>query len=227
MQDFFDRTDFDILATIQSQYAASPRMVELITRFAALIDPTADVELMVEKMVNPMTAEGWGLDVWGRIVALDRRMVVKRTLQEHLGFKKGVHPAIDPYTQNFNNAPFYNPNWYDTTVLSDAAFRNYIFVKALLNIGTSSLFAINLICHLLVPSGLRVAHTGTMELRLIETEIIPDDQLSAFLNLKWAPTGVGVSEYKVIGPTFGFRGSNLSNFNNGTFIPGRPRLLNI
>ena len=75
MQDFFDRTDFDILATIQSQYAASPRMVELITRFAALIDPTADVELMVEKMVDPMTAEGWGLDVWGRIVALDRRLV--------------------------------------------------------------------------------------------------------------------------------------------------------
>ena len=66
-----------------------------------------------------------------------------------------------------------------------------------------------------------------MELRLIETEIIPDDQLSAFLNLKWAPTGVGVSEYKVIGPTFGFRGSNLSNFNNGAFISGRPRLLNI
>ena len=92
MQDFFDRTDFDILATIQSQYAASARMVELITRFAALIDPTADVELMVEKMVDPMTAEGWGLDVWGRIVALDRRLVVKRTLQEHLGFKKGLHP---------------------------------------------------------------------------------------------------------------------------------------
>ena len=75
--------------------------------------------------------------MWGRIVALDRRLVVKRTLQEHLGFKKGVHPAVDPYTKNFNNAPFYNPNWYDTTVLSDAAFRNYIFVKALLNIGTS------------------------------------------------------------------------------------------
>lgn len=219
MQGFYERSDFDILATIQSQYAASGRIVSLGELYWQMLDPTSDVSLMVAKMVNPATAVGVGLDVWARIVAVTRQLTVKRMYQEHLGFRK---LWADSYTNSFNNAPFYNPDWYDSITLDDETLRNYVFVKALLNIGTSTLYDINMICGLIVPSGLRVVHSGTMALRLLATEEIAQDKLSAFLNLPWCPTGVGVDYYKVVGPTFGFNGSKLQPFNQGAFVTTRP-----
>lgn len=219
MQGFYERSDFDILATIQSQYAASGRIVSLGELYWQMIDPTSDVSLMVAKMINPATAVGVGLDVWARIVAVTRQLAVKRLYQEHLGFRK---LWTDSYVKPFNCAPFYNPDWYDSITLDDETLRNYVFVKALLNIGTSSLYDINMICGLLVTSGLKVIHSGTMALRLLATEEIAPDKLSAFLNLPWCPTGVGVDYYKVVGPTFGFNGSKLQPFNQGAFVTTRP-----
>ena len=40
---------------------------------------------------------------------------------------------------------------------------------------------------------------------------------AALDNLPWLPAGVGLEMYQVITPTFGFAGTGLQNFDNGTF----------
>ena len=55
----------DAPATIQSQYAASPTITALVEGFNHWIDPRSEIELFFDKVFNPRTAEGIGLDIWG------------------------------------------------------------------------------------------------------------------------------------------------------------------
>lgn len=73
---FFEASDFDILETIQSQYAGSPRLSALSAACWSLLNPDADIQLMYRHMIDPWTADGAGLDVWGRIVAIARKLYV-------------------------------------------------------------------------------------------------------------------------------------------------------
>ena len=72
MKDFTSFDSWDIAETIQSQYATSRRMTQVINAFWDSINPKSDIDLLYKKLVNPRTAEGWGLDIWGRIVAIGR-----------------------------------------------------------------------------------------------------------------------------------------------------------
>ena len=73
---FFDASDFDILRVIQSQYAGSPRLKALTVTCWSLLNPESSIGLMYEHMIDPWTADGAGLDVWGRIVAIARKLYV-------------------------------------------------------------------------------------------------------------------------------------------------------
>jgi hypothetical protein len=57
---------------IQSQYAASEKILALAAAFQDRIDPEADVELFYRKMFDIYTAEGMGLDNWGVILGIGR-----------------------------------------------------------------------------------------------------------------------------------------------------------
>ena len=72
MKDFTSFDTWDIAETVQSQYATSKRMRAVIDAFWQAINPKSDIDLLYRKLVNPRTAEGYGLDVWGRIVAIGR-----------------------------------------------------------------------------------------------------------------------------------------------------------
>ena len=61
--------------TILSQYDNSERLLALIESMNAVIEPTADIAAFYESVFDPETAFGWGLDVWGRIVAIPRTLV--------------------------------------------------------------------------------------------------------------------------------------------------------
>lgn len=56
--------------TILSQYANSPTIVQLIQNMNAYIRPDADIDGFYNTIWNVGTAEGVGLDIWGRIVGL-------------------------------------------------------------------------------------------------------------------------------------------------------------
>lgn len=58
--------------TIISQYANSPIICALIERMNEWIDPRADIEQFYNMVFNVATAQGYGLDVWGRIVGIGR-----------------------------------------------------------------------------------------------------------------------------------------------------------
>lgn len=138
---------FNVWATIISQYANSPILTQLITNFAQYLDQTANFEAFYDLMWNIDTAQGYGLDVWGRIVG------VTRTLQlagggRFLGFEEAGGLTVDPFDQS----PFYaGATVTNNFQLSDDAFRVLIFAKALSNISNGTIPSINQILLNLFP----------------------------------------------------------------------------
>ncbi len=216
MKDFTSFDTWDIAETVQSQYATSKRMRAVIDAFWQAINPKSDIDLLYRKLVNPRTAEGYGLDVWGRIVAIGRSYLAVDDDTPYFGFDppEGVK---NERLNSFNNAPFYK-TIYGKVRLADPMFRTYVFLKALINIGDSSLASLNQAVKLLFPDAdIQILHTGTMVLRVLILSPLSESDKAALDNLPWLPAGVGLEMYQVITPTFGFAGTGLQNFTNGTF----------
>lgn len=136
---------FDWEATVISQYANSERLLGWIESFAQAIDQTTNIDNFYDLMWNIYTAEQYGLDVWGRIVVINRAIQVA---SRFFGFDEGA-PDYDP----FNVSPFYTGQGTTTTqLLSDDAFRLLILAKALANITYGSIPGINQILQLLFPN---------------------------------------------------------------------------
>lgn len=218
-------SDIDALEPIQSQYAASPRIVGLLVRKAALLDPGRDLMEWYDTCFNPQTAEGAGLDVWGRIVGIGRKMWTKS--QSFFGF---AFQDLQP----MDNAPFWNEESSQGTVaLSDDAYRFLLFYKAAANIGESTMPAVNEMLQMLFvekhgPGSCFVLEHGPMHIRalflfeLTSYEVALLEQY-ALLN---RPAGV-FFEWWQVNPnaTFGFAGQELQPFNQGvfnSFIPQVP-----
>ena len=216
MKDFTSFDTWDIAETVQSQYATSKRMRAVIDAFWQAINPKSDIDLLYKKLVNPRTAEGWGLDVWGRIVAIGRSFLAVDDDTPYFGFDppEGVK---NERLNSFNNAPFYKAI-YGKVELADTMYRTYVFLKALINISNSSLAGLNRMVKLLFPDAdIQILHTGTMVLRVLILSPLSESDKAALDNLPWLPAGVGLEMYQVVTPTFGFAGTELQNFNNGTF----------
>lgn len=216
MKDFTSFDAWDIAETVQSQYATSKRMRAVIDAFWQAINPKSDIDLLYRKLVNPRTAEGWGLDIWGRIVAIGRSYLAVEDDTPYFGFDppEGVK---NERLNTFGNAPFYK-QIYGKVRLADPMYRTYVFLKALINISNSSLAGLNRMVKLLFPDAdIQILHTGTMVLRVLVLSPMSESDKAALDNLSWIPAGVGLEMYQVITPTFGFAGTGLKNFNNGTF----------
>ena len=216
MKDFTSFDAWDIAETVQSQYATSKRMRAVIDAFWQAINPKSDIDLLYKKLVNPRTAEGYGLDVWGRIVAIGRSYLAVDDGTPYFGFDppEGVK---NERLNTFGNAPFYK-QIYGKVRLADPMFRTYVFLKALINIGDSSLASLNQAVKLLFPDAdIQILHTGTMVLRVLILSPLSESDKAALDNLPWLPAGVGLEIYQVITPTFGFADTGLQNFDNGTF----------
>ena len=207
---------FDINETIQSQYSDSPHLKLLVNSFWDCLNPEADIESIYNNMINLDTAIGIGLDVWGRIVAIGREYVAVSEDNHYLGFKPPVG-IENERLGTFNEQPFYMPV-NGKVRLSDGAYRTYILIKAMINVGDSTLASINYMLKELFPQNeIYCLHVDTMVLRLVIKEYISEADKQALLNLPWLPAGVGLEIYQVITPTFGFNGSGLNPFNQGTF----------
>ena len=85
---------FDWRRTIISQYANSPRIVGLVELVAGYLDPTANFEAFFDLVWNVDTAQGYGLDIWGRIVGVTRNL---RVLDgDWFGFQEAL-PGSDSF----------------------------------------------------------------------------------------------------------------------------------
>ena len=207
--------DFNDLAlrTIQSQYGASPHIIGIVEAAAKQLDPTGDIKKFYDKVFNPLTAEGVGLDIWGRIVGASRYLPVDN--EDFFGF----------YGQNLNpmnQSPFFNTGDTDLFRLTDEAYRTLIFLKAAANIGTATLPSIKEILTALFDEPVLVMNIGEMKVRVVFEFFLTPYQRAIFETYGLFNLGAGVGfEYYQIDPaqTFGFSGSGLLPMNQGVFQP--------
>ncbi|KAG1253446.1 hypothetical protein G6F65_017465 [Rhizopus arrhizus] len=114
--------------TVISQYANSPTLRQLIRNMDEYINPDADFDAFYDYVWNVETAQGFGLDIWGRIVGVGRMLTIPGN-ETFLGYNEALN------WQPFNQAPFYMGTQATQTYrLADDAYRKLILVKALANI---------------------------------------------------------------------------------------------
>lgn len=190
---------FDYSPTIISQYAQSPVINALIADFAAWLDPTQNIDSFFDLIWNVDTAQGYGLDVWGRIVGVSR--VIQVTTATYFGFNQQA-PTVGAFGPN-NTSPFYSGQSNSSSyALSDSAFRTLILAKALANICDGSIPMINQLllnlfpargnCYVTSGGNLTMTYTFKFPLSLVELAIV---QNSGVL-----PTPCGVSSSIVVAP---------------------------
>lgn len=139
---------FDPWETTISQYANSPRITGLITSFYAALDQTADFDAFFDQIWNIDTAQGYGLDVWGRILRINR--VVRVSTGAYFGFEQAL-PGVDTFAP-LGVAPFYAGEALTTNyALPDPVYRQLLLIKAAFNITTCTIEAINALLMSLFP----------------------------------------------------------------------------
>jgi len=162
--------------TLLAQYANSPVIRKLIEDFAEAVDPTANIQRFYDLLWNVATAVGYGLDVWGRIVGVDRVLAVPQGV--HFGFEEAVGPGID----TFGFGIYYSGGGVTTNyALSDDAFRLLIFAKAAANLWDGSIPGLNNILRLLFPGqvayctdlgGMAMTYTFAFPLTPVQAAVI-------------------------------------------------------
>lgn len=191
----------DVEQTIISQYGNSATITQLIQNMNTYIDPRADFDKFYDYVWNVETAEGFGLDIWGRIVGVERII----NIQE--------------------DTP--NPGYYTFTsgayVMPDNEYRVLILIKALANITDCSARSINQLlsnlfasrgrCYVLDLGGMSLRYTFEFYLKPFEYVIIMS------LDLAPRPAGVLINILQVDpNQVFGFaEGIQFQPFDQGVF----------
>lgn len=151
----------DVQKTVLSQYSCAPTLNALIEAWNQTLDPIRLIETWFTNVWNLDTAQGYGLDVWGRIVGVER--VLTLSTDSFFGFAEPQDLTLQP----FNAAPWYSGTQTTSNYrLSDEAFRQLINAKALANITDGSITSLNAILMTLFAGqgDVWVADSGTMTL---------------------------------------------------------------
>lgn len=210
----------NVISTIESQYANSQTILSLISNFNDCIDPSANIDGFYDVIWNVDTAQGWGLDIWGRIVGVNRNIRVAAS-DAYFGFQEGVN------YQPFGQAPFNSMASSGGTsiyALTDDAFRTLILVKALANISNSTSRAYNrLLQNLFAGRGRCFVHdTGGMQMRYVfEFDLLPYE--ISIMTASGAFPRPAAVDAKVLAldpaSTFGFaEAGSFQPFNQGAFL---------
>lgn len=191
---------FDLWTTVLSQYANSPILTRLLENMDSYLDQTGNFQDFFDLIMNVDTAEGYGLDVWGRIVGIGRVLTIGDGI--YFGFEQ-QSPAVSTFAPG-GAGPFFSGE-VDASGnfrLSDASFRVLILAKALANICDGSIPSMNQILLNLFPNrgkcyvtdGLDMTMTYTFEFALtaVEAAIVTSGVLPS-------PTGVSVNFVQLVG----------------------------
>jgi len=183
-----DVIPFSYWSTIISQYANSRVLTSLIGNFDQYIDQTLNMEMLYDNIWNVTTAQGYGLDVWGRIVGVQRVIQVQSATQtivaKFFGFNEQTPATVEDFGPGGVGC-FYAGVGASNTVgmtfsftMSDQSFRALIIAKAMSNISNGSIPSINAILRSLFPGrgncyvtdGLNMTMTYTFRFLLSRVE---------------------------------------------------------
>ena len=220
------REDAPTLAdrTVISQYANSPTLRQLIHNMDEYINPDTDFDAFYDYVWNVETAQGFGLDVWGRIVGVGRMLTIPAA-ETYLGYQEAYTiPTAATGAQPFGQAPMYVGTTSSQTYrLADDAYRKLILVKALANISDCTSPSLNrLLTNLFAGRGrCYVSDTGQMEFRYV-FEFALEPYEIAILTQSGAipkPAAVLANVLQVDLPnTFGFNEALMQPFGSGVFF---------
>lgn len=211
----------DVERTIISQYGNSPTILQLIQNMNEYLDPRADFDAFFDYVWNVDTAQGFGLDIWGRIVNIRRELQMPNA-PAYFGFNDAL-----PGSYPFDEAPFYDgtPPVTQTYLLADDAYRKLILTKALANIASSNAPSVNQLlqnmfadrgrCYVNDMGGMQFRYTFEFDLTSQEYAIVTQSGVLP------RPAGVNAILFQSALPLFGFSEAGLSAapFGQGVFIP--------
>lgn len=212
--------DFDVEVSVISQYANSPSLMALINNMEQYIDPRTDLDNFYNFVWNVDTAQGFGLDVWGRIVGVSRLLNIPAN-NTTLGFENAdIPPDYAPFNQGTWNT---GANATQTYLLPDDIYRTLILTKALANIVATTAQSFNQLLRNLFPGRGKcyVVDLGGMAMKFVfEFDITPAEY--AILTQSGAmphPAGVFFSVQVVPSGLFGFSeaGPPAQPFDQGVF----------
>lgn len=188
-----DIPPYDYWQTVISQYTNSSILTQLISNFFQYIDQTKNMDDFFDLIWNVDTAQGAGLDIWGRIVGVTR--VLTLATGNFFGFEQGT-PTSDTFGPG-GVSPFYSGvSTTENFNLTDAAFRVLIFAKALANISDGSIKSINqLLINLFKgsPGNAYVTDDGSMQMTYTFTFALSPVQQAIVENSGVLPKPVGVT----------------------------------
>jgi hypothetical protein len=147
--------------TVCSQYANAPIMMGILQRFREAVDPTERFDVWFDDVWNIQTAKDVGLDIWGRIVGVNR--CLKVAIPSYFGFAEALPSSL---TWNTGESPsntgeslfqyggsFYaGGNLTENYRLETESYRRLILAKAAQNITNCSIPHINQILLRLFPN---------------------------------------------------------------------------
>lgn len=202
-----------LLNTLMSQYANSPRMLAFIYNIGEALDPTKVTKPFFDMVINISTAQGEGLDVWGRIVGVSRDIHVSSPPGMFFGFEEGFYP--------FDQQPFLlDEDGTSTWPTPDHLFRNLIMIKAMANIVYATAPNINVLlwslfqrnCYYLTLGNMRGRYVFEFSLSPFERHIVYNTDILP------RPCGVLI-DFEELDPAsvFGFFGTEFQPFNQGIF----------
>lgn len=181
---------FDFWTTVISQYANSPTLMAICNNMAQYLDPTLNFSEFFDFIWNINTAQGTGLDIWGRIIGVSRVVQIPVS-NRYFGTEEQLG-STDP----FNVSPFFiGAPTTNNFALTDANYRTLLFAKALANICDGSIPAINQLLMNLFPNlgGNAYVIDGNLEMTYRFDFVLTPVQLAIVQNSGVLPRPPGVS----------------------------------
>lgn len=205
--------------TILVQYANANRLLYLLRGMNNTIDPRVDIDNIFREELDLDTCGTHGLDVWGIIVAAPRTVIIDD--EDYFGYQgTGFMP--------FNNDRFYTGKLRGTVYrLENEAYRRMIYFKAMANIMKTTIPNINTALKAFFADRPEneiayVQQTDVMHMRIVFGFNLTPVERAIFRTYGYLlrSAGVGIRFIEIPFDTFGFMGSELQPFNQGTFYAG-------
>lgn len=129
---------------VQKQYSNSPVLLQLLSDFDQWCDLTKFTADFLSNVWDISTAQGFGLDIWGRILGQSRYLLVNQTPNDNFGFQANPTTGQTNW-KPWNQAPFYGGQAAGPVsfALQDTYYRKLLLVKAAANIATCDCPSIN------------------------------------------------------------------------------------
>jgi hypothetical protein len=144
-----------------SQYGSSPIIAAIIQSLEESTKPDNEINQFLYSIFDIDTAQGFALDIWGRILGVSRVIVLNAASESYVGFNEGQTGAND--YQSFGFGTFFVESSGGASILSDDAYRTLLYVKALANISDCTPKSYNRMLTALFGRGCYCAQDGALK----------------------------------------------------------------